>query len=308
MTARDGSLTERVQAAVKHPVDEVHDRLHDVPPHEVYKVTFQGRQAVCKIGTGPTATAAREAGVLEHVGSQTDLPVPRVLAVGEDYFIASWLDEIPETQEGSRTWARIAGQTMGRLHAQTSFEETGIPRSDTDGLQVTFHETWEKTVQSILRTRRDHLLAAGYDVDAELADTALTTFQEWSSFREEVDSVLCHGNILPDHVRVENETATALIDFEHALIGPPLYDYHRTRLPVFADDPALESAFKRGYESERSIPDGHAENAAAYEICISVSYLRALRIQRAGSAAEREERADRLRDWIRTRLTDLRSR
>lgn len=308
MTAGDRSLKDRVQAAVDHPLDDVHGQLHDVPPHEVYEVTFQGRRAVCKIGTGPTAAPTREAGVIEHVGSETDLPVPRVLAVGENYFITSWLDEIPESQEYSQTWARIAGETMGRLHAQTSFEETGVPRSVTAGLRVEFHETWTDTVIAVLKTRRDHLRTAGHEVDAELADRVLTTVREWAAFHDDVDPVICHGNVLPDHLPIERGAATALIDFEHALIAPPLYDYHRTRLPIFSEDPTLESAFKRGYESERPLPQRDAENTAAYEICIGVSYLRALRIQRAGSAAERADRAERLRDWIETRFSDLRNR
>lgn len=308
MTDSDRRRRDRVQALVEHPIDDVHEQLHAVPPHEVYEVTFQGYRAVCKIGTGPTADPRREAAVLEHVGSETTLPVPGMLAVGENSFIVRWVDEIPQQQEPRQTWARIAGQTMGRLHAQTAFEQTGIPRRGTDGLEVTFRDTWGQTLRSLLRTRRDHLLAAGHAVDAEVAQTALATFAEWASFREGVEAVRCHGNILPDHLRVEGEDATALIDFEHAIVGPPLYDYHRIRLPVFSEDPQLEAAFKRGYESERPLPGGDAKTTAAYEIFNGVSYLRALRIQESGSAAERGERAQELRDWIRTRLQDLRTR
>lgn len=308
MTTANPRLTERVRRAVQHPIEEVHERLHEVPPHEVYEVTFEGERAVCKIGTGPTAAPSREAGVLAHVGSQTNLPVPEVLAVGENYFIAEWLNEIPEDQELTDTWAYVAGQTMARLHDQTSFRQTGRPASGTDGFRAVFHETWQETVKSLLRIRRDHLAAGGHQADAELADTALNTFQEWAAFRDDIQPVICHGNILPDHLRVDSEAAAALIDFEHAIIGPGLYDYHRSRLPLFGKKPTLESAFKQGYEAVRPLPAGQGDTSSAYEILIGVSYLRALRVQETGSVAEREERAAELRDWVHTRLTDLRDR
>lgn len=118
--------------------------------------------------------------------------------------------------------------------------------------------------------------------------------------------MLCHGNILPDHMRVEGDHATGLIDFEHAVVGPPRYDFHRSRLPVLLDDPQLESAFRRGYEAERPLPDGNSSTAIAYEILNGISYLRALRVQKSWSATGREQRAERLRNRIRTRLDDLR--
>jgi fructosamine-3-kinase len=178
MTVGDGSPTDRVEAAVDHPVDEVHAQLHDVPPHEVYEATVRGQRAICKIGTGPSAAPTREAWVLDHVRSETNLPVPSVLAAGENYFMARWLGEFPEDQELTQTWARTAGRTMARLHAQTSFEHTGVPRSGSDGFQSTVHDRWDETVKSLIRIRRDHLLAAGHEVDAGVADTALSTLPE----------------------------------------------------------------------------------------------------------------------------------
>ncbi|MFB6073102.1 MAG: hypothetical protein ABEJ88_09055 [Halobacterium sp.] len=65
-------------------------RLHDVPPHEVYEVTVEGRRAVCKRDTGATGGAGVEGRVARLVGERTTVPVPDVLAVGPDYYVAAF--------------------------------------------------------------------------------------------------------------------------------------------------------------------------------------------------------------------------
>ncbi|WP_185715674.1 hypothetical protein [Halocatena pleomorpha] len=79
-------------------------QLHDVPPHEVYEVTVNGHRAVYKGDTGPTGNAAIEVRVAAFIGEQTSVPVPRILLVGDDHFVAAWHPDAPQsTQEGTQT-------------------------------------------------------------------------------------------------------------------------------------------------------------------------------------------------------------
>lgn len=304
-----------------HADSEVVRQLHDVPPHEVYEVRVNGTRAVCKLDAHPEGDATTEGWVTRYANRNTSLPVPAVLTVGDGYFLAEWLDGVPEELDDDEEpaldgWLRAAGAGLATLHEETSFETTGLPDAGEDGLAVESHETWADTVVAFLARRRDYLESFGY------ADAAGATIEfveaHPEAFAVPGDPVLCHGNYLPDHVGVEDAPAgrhgadevTALIDFEHALVAPGEYDYWRAALPLFvspasATDEEAEERFRAGYESVRPLPSGFDDRRELYLLVNSVSYLRSLFLQDQHGPAETERRAEAIREYVFDSLDDL---
>jgi len=79
-------MSDAVDRFLRSVTDEfsMGEQLHDVPPHVVHGVTFEGRRAVCKVSTEPRGHAGIEGRVQRHVGRETAVPVPEVLAVDGD--------------------------------------------------------------------------------------------------------------------------------------------------------------------------------------------------------------------------------
>lgn len=79
--------------------NEIVRNLHDIPPHVVYEVIVNGRRAVFKCDTGPTGNAGTEGRVIAFVREQTTGPVPEILCVGQNYFVAAWHPEAPHLDQ-----------------------------------------------------------------------------------------------------------------------------------------------------------------------------------------------------------------
>ena len=299
----------------------VRDLLHEVPPHATYEVTFESRRAVCKLATSDEGDPAAEARLLQHVDRTASIPVPRVLAVDDDHFVAAWCDDAPQdpgTVDESR--ARTMGAGLAQLHEETAFDAPGFfettvggAASDdgrvTEGLALDAHESWQETVRALLEERRaflaKHARGQAY-VDA--ADDVLALLRERPDLLSGAgDPVLCHGNYLPAHVGIEGDDVTCVVDFEHALAGPGEYDYWRTALPLLSnEDEAVTSAFRAGYESVRPLPDGFEERGEVYRLVNTVSYVRSLFLQGNHAGEKAERRADRMCGYVHEAADSLR--
>jgi fructosamine-3-kinase len=297
-------------ALASHTNDyEIRHELHAVPPHSTYEVMFDGTRAVCKLARGSEADPTTEARIIEFVGRETSVPVPRILAVGPDYFIAEWHDGVPNAPRGDEGWARAVGTGMATLHTETAatFETTGLLRSAENELTLDGFETWPATVSALLEDRREYLTAFGY---ADVAYDAIEFVRAHpDAFAGYGDPVLCHGNLLPDHAGVADDELTCVIDFEHALVGPGEYDYWRMALPVFEgqERPDCHAAFREGYESVRPLPAGFDRRADLYRMLNAVSYLKSLYLQRQITGRETARRAEWFAERVRGTLADLRT-
>lgn len=289
---------------------DVHRQLHDVPPHAVYEVTVDGTRAICKLARGPEADPATEGRVIRHVGRESSLPVPRVLAVGEDHFVAEWLDGTPSDPSLDADRARALGVGLATLHEETGFDRTGRFRVENDSLTIDADPSWSETIRARLADGRPFLDGVGY---ADVAETAIAFVEEHGGLFADVGGpVLCHGNYLLDHVGVEDGEVAAVIDFEHALAAPAEWDYWRTAIPTFghpdrSTDDATREAFREGYESVRSLPEGFDRRLEAYRVVLAVSYLQALYVQDQWTERETERRAEALREFVFETVGDLRA-
>ncbi|RDI72039.1 phosphotransferase [Halopelagius longus] len=264
----------------------VERELHVVPPHAVYEATFGGRRAVCKVARGPTADPATEAAVLRYVAAETPVPVPRVLASGDDHFVAEWCDDVPADPSLTEARVRAMGRGLAALHrsAAEDFRATGRVRVGPDGLTHSNDEAWSETLCELVSDRASYLDAVGY---GDLAREIRAVVRENADRLDAVgETTLLHGNYLPDHVGVAAGGVARVIDFEHALVGPGEWDYLRTVVPVFGVDPTptagvSPAAFRDAYESVRPLPEGFERRRPLYHLANAASYLRALHVQRS---------------------------
>jgi fructosamine-3-kinase len=275
---------------------EIVGELHRVRPHATYEIRFRGERAVCKLATHPVGDPALEGRILQYVGAETDVPVPEVLAVGDDHFVARWCEAVPaEPPERDEQRLRALGRGLASLHEETTaeFDRTGLLReADGGGLAVDADDQWSDTLLALLRRRERYLDTVGYGhLTREAADWLRENRERFDVVDE---SVLVHGNFFEKHVAVGQggdgvhvgtnpPNVTEVIDFEHALAASPEWDYLRTVLPVFgpnATHDIPERVFREAYESVRPLPLGFDERREAYIALNGVSYLRSLHLQR----------------------------
>jgi fructosamine-3-kinase len=306
-------------ALASHTTDyAVRGKLREMPPHAVYEVEFDGTRAVCKLARGPEADPALEANVLRYVADDTPVPVPPVLAWADDHFVAEWADDAPHGPALDRAKARAMGAGLATLHdaAAPDFDRTGTLRVDGDGLGVEGQDRWSDTLRSVLGERAAFLDDVGHgDVAREVRRFV---GEARDLFDETADATLLHGNWVADHVGVDPSPEPAVacvIDFEHALVGPAGYDYVRTVLPQFVgprgdEHDVPESAFREAYESVRPLPPGFDDRRDAYVAVVTVSFLQALYVQRAGidDPGEVAANADAVRGHVERALDHLRDR
>jgi aminoglycoside phosphotransferase (APT) family kinase protein len=273
------------RALARHTDDfELVRELHRIRPHATCEVRFRGQRAVCKVATHPLGDPELEARILQYVGRETSVPVPQVLAVGDDHFVAAWCDEVPENPpERDDARIRALGRGLATLHEETAadFDRTGLLNAEDDSLGVDTDERWSDTLLALLERRQEFLATVGYDHLARQAADWLRANRE--RFDAVNDAVLVHGNYFEKHVAVDAGEPAAVIDFEHALVGSPEWDYLRTVLPVCgpnADHDVPERVFRDAYESVRPLPPGFDERREAYIALNGVSYLRSLHLQR----------------------------
>lgn len=251
--------------------------------------------------------------MIERVGRETSVPVPELLAVGEEFFVAEWRDELPGETAVDAERARVVGAGLATLHAETAgwFETTGFPRVEHGTLTVDARDSWPETVCALLADRRDYLADFGYE---DVAAEALAFVRERPGLLDGAgDPVLCHGNYLPEHVATADGEVACVIDWEHALVAPGEYDYWRTAIPLRSSVEPSEresvlGAFREGYESVRALPAGFDRRAEVYRLVNAVSYLKALHLQRQRTGQGKARTAAFFRDYAYDAVEELRER
>lgn len=284
-------------------------QLHDVPPHEVYEVSVDGRRAVYKGDTGVTGSAGIEGGVTALVGQQTSVPVPEILLTEDDYYVAAWHPDAPTPDEGQPTdegWAYATGRGLATLHTETAsvIERYGQFRSQNGRVTISGYDEWDAAALDYVRSHRPVLARHGH---VDVADAVIDFLSEHpDTFENTGEPVCCHGWATPEHVAVVNDRVACMVDFEHAIAAPGEFDYWRTCMPTFdSRSENTERAFRRGYESIRSLPRGFDDRKPIYVMLNLIYYFESLYVQDQHEPEETAERAERLRDSVTEMLEKL---
>lgn len=276
-------------------------QLHDVPPHEVYEVSVNGQRAVYKGNTGPTGKAGIEGQVMAFVGKHTSIPIPDMLLVEDEFYVAAWHEDAPspETeQDADEEWARAAGNGLARLHDETAplLDTYGVFRPDED-LGIDGHDEWHAAATEYVRSRRPILARYGH---ADVVEKVIEYLDEHpDAFAGTDGPVCCHGWATPEHVSVADEELACMIDFEHAIAAPGEYDYWRTVFPAFGlEESDVRSVFRESYESVRPLPDCFERRRPQYELLNEVYYFESLYVQNQHVRKETADIAEQLQNQI----------
>nr|WP_255192240.1 aminoglycoside phosphotransferase family protein [Natronobeatus ordinarius] len=265
-----------------------------------------------KVDDHPRGHAADEGRVHEYVATHTSAPVPDVLAVGADHYLTAWDDALATTPATTDSrWARVAGDWLATLHADTAGEFGGFgrPRDDGDALAVDAHDEWIDAARERIASHREFLERVGH---ADVAD-AVDRFLECHPgvLDGAGEPVLCHGDVHPEHLAGSDGGRASAIDFEHALVAPAEYDYWRTAMPYLEApddvDDTVSRAFRDGYEAVRPLPDGLGRRKPIYRVVNLVAFLESLYLQRPVGPAERERRGAVMRKLVLETLEELRA-
>ena len=303
----------------------VGETLHDVPPHRVFEVSVDGTRAVCKRSVESRATAGIEGRVMRYVGHETSVPVPELLAIGEDWYLAAWCADAPaeppdDEKRLERSWLRTAGRTLATLHADATFDRPGLlaidgnPTDSSTEIRVDAPPdgSWSEALDDLLAVYESSLRETRYRNSIATARTFLTDFADRFDVLGDREPALLHGWFTPEHVAVSDGEPTCVLDFEHALVGSPEWDYWRTAVPLFVGPawekpPDAEDIFRRAYESVRPLPAGFDDRADAYRAFVAASHLDSLATQR-GIDEQTRELADFLAEYIVETLADCQER
>lgn len=286
----------------------IEKQIHDVPPHEVYEVSVDGRRAVCKRNVGPTGMAHIEGRVLDLVDTHSSVAVPEVLWLDGDAFVAAWHPDAPtpDTETGvTPAWATAAGRGLATLHAETESEIEGYGRIEQagDGITVDGDENWHSAAIEYLQRERAVLAEYGH---GDVATRAIETLQDRPDCFEGAGSAVCvHGWWTPEHVAVADGKVRCVVDFEHAMAAPGEFDYWRATVPRNDFDEKSLEAFRRGYESVRLLPEGFERRRPYYLLLVLVYFFESLYVQDQHSPAETEQKATALRESTFELLEDL---
>lgn len=192
---------------------------------------------------------------------------------------------------------------LGRLHVATAgaFRAPGSVHV-VDPIAVESPGGWRETLLVLLDGYADRLAAEGH---ADVAERVANASVAHADVLDHADTpALLHGNLLPNHVSDDGGEPTCVIDFEHALVGLPEYDYLRTVGPVVLgarrDEPALScKAFRELYDSIRPLPNGFEDRRSLHLAVLSVTYLQALYVRnRGGNVEALDRRAETIREHV----------
>lgn len=283
-------------------------RLHAVPPHAVYAVTVDGVRAVCKVDAHPAGSAGLEGRLVTELGTASSLPVPPAIDVGRHHAILGWLDGVPDEPTLTPEWARAAGRGLGALHEATAGRYPGPGLLDLEEGESTVRRAGTHAEALADRLERCGEFLGRYGFDGLARHVAGELRANPHALVDPGEPVLVHGNYLLDHVGVRDGRVVAIIDFEHAMVGPAGYDLECTAVPTFLQpdrDESLLEDFLEGYRAVRPVPPRFADNRPIYRTVLGVTFLRSLYLQRdyeRRAAADR--RARRLADRIAASLEE----
>ena len=285
------------------------EQIHDVPPHVVYVVEVDGERAIYKADVGPTGSAAVEGRVMNWLSQQTDIPVPEVLACGDDHLVAAWHPKAPgdDADPADIDWAEATGAGLARMHEASTdlVEGYGVLEVRNGELTGDDHADWFDGALAYIERLQPVLERYGH---GDMATAAIELFEERpTAFEGAGKAVLCHGWATPEHVAVENGSVACFIDFEHAIAAPGEFDIWRTCIPAFGpgETTTAEQAFISSYESVRPLPDGADERKPYYQLLNLLYFFESLYVQEQHDPETTEEKAHGFRSIVEQHIEEL---
>ncbi len=276
------TVSEPSERAVKTTVQDLVDgTVQEVTPldagkNAVYEVTLADREAVLKVGTATPDRVRAEPGVVDFVGSRTDVPVPTVLRTGDDRLDHPYClyERVPGRTFSDRPTSlpvdlladvcEAGGRHLGELHAVTTFDRFGPVVCEDEGPSVPEgHDDWLPLFRRVLAGKA----ASVDDRFADLRDPIREYAQalDGDAFGADTSGpALVHMDYRPANLVVDPDRSPvtrAVLDWSGAAAAPPAYElaHAETLLTEWPrlDDPdreRLATRFRTGYDATNDVP------------------------------------------------------
>jgi aminoglycoside phosphotransferase (APT) family kinase protein len=253
----------------------------------VYRISLDGGPAEEIIVKAATATPNRvrsEAAAINHVEEQTEIPVPTVLGTvlpddEENPLDVSWLltESVPGESVGPKDEidqelfeqvAHEAGQYLGRLHAECTFEGVGPLQITEDGLDAALPEDqWADVYRQLVESQLDELEGTRFETLIPEVRTHLEEAAQQVRHEESAQPVMVHLDFRPANFRLlpgEPPVIEAVLDWGGVAAAPPAYELAQTERVLLdrfglADEniSAAKEQFYAGYEQVRGSRTAH---------------------------------------------------
>jgi Ser/Thr protein kinase RdoA (MazF antagonist) len=253
------------------------EQIESVDPgkNTVYAVDYADREAILKIGTESPERVRAEPAIVEFVSARATLPVPTVIASGEEALSAPYtlfervtgktVDDLspglsPATLEQVLT---EAGHFLGRLHAATGFDGVGPLVPHEAGLEPETPNTeWQSLLGRVAKGKIDQLGDLFDPYREALRNGIDRMLDDWSP-PSRVDPVLAHMDYRPANLVLspsEDQVTEAVLDWGGAAAAPAGYELAHVEaltrgFPHPASSDTLRERFRGGYREAQEVDD-----------------------------------------------------
>lgn len=151
-------------------------------------------------------------------------------------------------------YARDAGRYLGLAHDALTMDGYGFPAADAAGLHVD-GDDWPGFFAAFIEGQRDIVADGPFDRDGLAADLQGTLDTLTETYPADPPARLCHLDYAPSNLKGVDGDVTAVLDWDNAFAGDPLFDYVDAEQAFTApldDDTRRETvrdAFRDGYET-----------------------------------------------------------
>ena len=271
--------------------------IEDISGHNnrIFKVRLKSRTIICKfcIGEKGSQDCRKEVNMHQLLKTQTNANTPEILYSDPSaektefpYFITEYIngeslqDSFPELDaEKQVEFVEQAGQILGEIHSQISFQNAGELIPENEDITVDGESGWVEYITEELSQATEKAENTRF---SDLTDKAEDLVNKLSEL-DEPEKTLVFYDFRPDNVIAKNGRIKALIDFERAWAGDSFWDYaysemsfvepHRyydTHEPPNADEETLRKTFQKGYEKEIKLEEDWRQKVNLYKLGIII--------------------------------------
>jgi len=272
-------------------------QIKDLSGHNnsVFKIELENKTVICKFCTGKNGSqdCRKEVNMHQLLQTQTEVRTPEILysdcsaeKTKFPFFITEHIpgrslqDSFPKLNSGQQVEiVEQAGSILGEIHSKISFRYAGELKPGHESIKVGGKSDWleyiteelSQAIQKAEDTRFSDLTKKAEEVVTEI------------SRLEEPENTLVFYDFRPENVIAEDGKIKALIDFERAWTGDPLWDYAYSEMsfvephhyydmhkPPNADEEKLRKIFQKCYKQERELEENWREKVNLYKLGIII--------------------------------------
>ncbi|NMJ77227.1 phosphotransferase [Nanohaloarchaea archaeon] len=263
--------------------------------NKIFKVKLGDSTIVCKFYTGENGSqdCRKEVNMHNLLEKEIDVKTPEILCSDPEadktklpFFISEHIDGSSlqdsfvelEAQKQVEV-VEQPGQILGEVHSQISFEYAGELISEEGNITVDRELGWVEYITEELSQAVDEAEETIFSDLGRKADDIANRFSELT----EPEKKLVFYDFRPDNVIARNGMIEALIDFERAWSGDPIWDYAYSEMsfvephhyyemqePPKADEERLQEAFQRGYEKKIKLGGNWRQKVNLYKLGIVI--------------------------------------